>query len=329
MRDTATIAIELRHLRYFLAVVDELHFSRAAERLRMAQPPLSRAIRKLESELGVQLLRRTSRAVVPTEAGLVFAERARETLTTFEAAVSATRQTAGTATTVRVGCSPTQPMDELGHFVEAFRKRFPDLEPQVRDFLIADQLRLLRLGELELGLFADVGELPGIETEPVFAGEQMAAFLSADHPLAARDVLCPADVRNETLLVISESVLTREFRDRYLHLIERGGYHFGRTRDAGGASPRELMLPVAANLGIAVHRASLGDTSGAHGVVVRRPLYPPLRLPDTVLAWSTDAPEELSCIIAAARDAARDMRRQDPTATDLDGRHLVRLVESA
>ena len=152
------MAIELRHLRYFLAVIDELHFSRAAERLRMAQPPLSRAIRNLESDLGVQLLRRTSRMVVPTEAGLVFAAHAREMLTTFEAAVTATRRTAGAGATVRVGCSPTQPMDELGHFLEALRERFPDLEPQVSDLLVADQVRLLRLASWS----SELGDRPGV-----------------------------------------------------------------------------------------------------------------------------------------------------------------------
>src|SRR4051812_22908772 len=81
---TLTQGVELRLLRYYLAVVEERHFGRAAGRLFMAQPPLSRAIRKLEDELNVQLLLRTTRAVVPTEAGVVFADEARKVLAGFE-----------------------------------------------------------------------------------------------------------------------------------------------------------------------------------------------------------------------------------------------------
>jgi DNA-binding transcriptional LysR family regulator len=86
------ITVELRHLRYFLAVSEELHFRRAAKRLQMSQPPLSHAIRQLEAALGVRLFERTSRVVRPTAAGLVFAEEARKVLADVEAAVANARR---------------------------------------------------------------------------------------------------------------------------------------------------------------------------------------------------------------------------------------------
>jgi len=94
-------AIELRHLRYFLAVSEELHFGRAAQRLHIAQPPLSQAIRKLEQELGVSLLRRTSRVVTQTEAGRIFAEEARNVLASFDRALAEARKAGGVGTIAR------------------------------------------------------------------------------------------------------------------------------------------------------------------------------------------------------------------------------------
>ncbi len=300
-------AIEVRHLRYFLAVIDELHFGRAAEKLQMAQPPLSQAIRKLERELGVRLLNRTSRVVVPTAAGEAFADHARRTLRSLEEAVTAARaEDAAVRLEVRLGSSPSQPLRDVRRLLDAFRERRPDLDLRVGDLLVAEQIRRLRTGELELGLFPDVGPEDGIETERVFAGEPMAAFVSADHPLAASDVVTPADVRGETLVMIPEPMMKAEFRARYLRRLADAGYRFGRLVDAVGASPRELILPVAAGVAVSVHRASVLETTGAHGAVVRRPLDPPVILPDTVVAWSVHR-SDIAGVVETARQAARDL----------------------
>jgi len=93
--DRTALGIEVRHLRYFLAVFEELHFGRAAKRLRIAQPPLSQAIRKIESELGVQLFERTSRMVSATAAGGALATEARKVLAAFDTAVAEARRAGG------------------------------------------------------------------------------------------------------------------------------------------------------------------------------------------------------------------------------------------
>src|SRR2546423_14881748 len=112
------IQIELRHLRYFLAVVEELHFGRAAERLYIAQPPLSQAIRRLEEELGVQLLQRTSRVVTATEAGRVFADEARKVFAALDQAVVEARRAGGLGGALRIGWLPGR---AIGRLVQCLR----------------------------------------------------------------------------------------------------------------------------------------------------------------------------------------------------------------
>ena len=103
--------IEARHLRYFLAVFEELHFGRAAESLYMAEPPLSQAIRKLEDNLGLPLFERTSRAVSPTEAGRIFAEHARRVLAGLDLAVAEARRAGALETDLRIGCVHDLPLN--------------------------------------------------------------------------------------------------------------------------------------------------------------------------------------------------------------------------
>src|SRR5438105_586951 len=164
-------AIELRHLRYFLAVAEELHFGRAAERLHIAQPPLSQAIRKLEDELGVKLLNRTSRVVTPTAAGLAFAEEARHVLESFEHAVSEARRAGGAGNVLRIGCLPFIPIRRLMLFLEAARRLLPGWQTEVVHLITPEQLRRLRAGDLDLAIFHYSGDQEGLELIRIFTGE--------------------------------------------------------------------------------------------------------------------------------------------------------------
>jgi len=142
----AGLAIEFRHLRYFLAVSEELHFGRAARKLHISQPPLSQAVRKLEAELGVQLFERTSRVVKLTEAGRVFAEEARRVLADVELAVGAARRAGGAGYTLRIGCVPHLPIERLLAFLEALHERSPADRPQVTHITSGEQVSRLRSG---------------------------------------------------------------------------------------------------------------------------------------------------------------------------------------
>jgi DNA-binding transcriptional LysR family regulator len=301
------VAIELRHLRYFLAVFEELHFGRAAEQLHIAQPPLSQAIRKLENELGVQLLQRTSRVVAPTEAGRALAEEARKVLAGFELAVTETRRAGGAGTTLRIGYVPYLPIGPLLRLLNALHEREPAWQTQVTHLFALDQLALLRRGELDLGIFPATEEHAEVATEPLFAGEPLAAFLPAEHRLAAKLVLGPADL-DEEILLTGQRAANPALYDRMLALMQAAGYRFARVREMSGTSGRDLMLGVAGGLGITLALASLREIDEAGGIVIRRPLDPPLAMPDTVVAGPANAPRRLATLLADVRDVARELR---------------------
>ena len=144
--------MELRHLRYFVAVAEELHFTRAAERLHIAQPPLSQQIRALEEELGVQLLQRTRRSVALTDAGAAPLERARTMLAMAQALPEELRRIArGEAGELRIGFTSTLPLTKvLRDIVADHRRTHPEVLLTLRELHTAEQFEALRRGELDV-----------------------------------------------------------------------------------------------------------------------------------------------------------------------------------
>jgi DNA-binding transcriptional LysR family regulator len=301
-------SIDLRHLRYFLAVVDELHFGRAATRLGISQPPLSQAIRKLEQELGVQLLQRNSRSVAPTPAGLAFAEEARAVLGQLEVAVAQARHAAGARSTVRIGAIPTVGLDKLRRFLGALAARDPTLQSQVTHLGSMEQVQRLRRGELDFGIFHLAVRYPGIETEPMFAGERAVALLPSEHRLLSKRELGPADVRDEVLVVFPRWI-NPGAHDAWLLMIERAGYSFGNVYAVPGSDPRDVILAVASGSGITFGSTSYIATSEASAVVAHRPLANSLSLPELGLAWRSSAPRAGRRLVELGRDTARELRQ--------------------
>ena len=303
--------VEIRHLRYFLAVSEELHFRRAAERLHIAQPPLSQAIQKLEAALGVKLLERTSRAVAPTEAGLVFAEEARKVLAGLERAVSKTRVAANGQVQPRVGCVTHLPMDQLHRFLDALYRRDPSVRAQVTHMVTVEQLPRLRRGELELGIlyFVQGFGFDGIEIEPLFEGTEMVALLPERHPAAAKERVGPAELASESLVLFPRWV-NAPLHDWILDRITEAGYRFRDVHEVGGPDPRDMVLGVAEEAGVALVPLVYED-GWARGIVARRPLEVPVSMPPTVLGWHVDARERLRPFIENARAVARELRDAD------------------
>jgi DNA-binding transcriptional LysR family regulator len=300
--------VEIRHLRYFLAVAEELHFRRAAERLHIAQPPLSQAIRKLEAGIGVQLLERTSRAVAPTEAGRVFAEEARKVLASLERAVAETRRTANGHPQPRIGCVTHLPLDELQRFLDALHRRDPTTRPEVMHMVTVEQLPRLRDGRLELGILYDVQgfDFEDIEVEPLFDGTEMVALVSEDHPAAAKDPVGPDDLAEDELVLFPRSV-NQPLHDWLVARITEAGYRFRGVHEVSGPDPRDIVLGVAEEAGVALVPVVYED-AWARGIVARRRLERPVSMPRTVLGWRADPPERLRRFVEDARQAARELR---------------------
>jgi DNA-binding transcriptional LysR family regulator len=192
---------ELRLLRYFVAVAQERNFTRAAERLHMAQPPLSVAIRQLESQLGVQLLERSSRQVELTPAGALLLERGTRLLAEADATFAAVKELEQAPEgRLHVGVAPNARLELTPALVAACAEHAPGVMLYTREDATGALLRELRAGRLDLALaFCPVHD-------PTLAFERLldapaVVHVCASHPLAARGTVALADLREDTFLI--------------------------------------------------------------------------------------------------------------------------------
>ena len=176
----------LRHIRYFIAVAEERHFRRAAERLGVAQPALSRAIKLLEKDLGVVLFDRTNRSVRITQAGQVFLDGCRELTTSIEHAVAQTRMAhKGQLGSLRIGYTDNAIAGVLPDLLKAFQDRQPDVVLTPFHGPTSAQLRRLDANEIDVGFLTGPINRPGYEAVPVQT-ERFVCVAYAGHSLAAR-----------------------------------------------------------------------------------------------------------------------------------------------
>ncbi len=176
--------LELRHLRYFSAVAEELHFGRAAARLTLSPPSLSTQIQQLEAIVGARLFDRHSRRVVLTDAGRVLLDLAGRIFRDVDAAVVATRQAhAGHTGELRVGFGPTLMLSTLAQVVRTYRIRHPGVHIELRELATAEQIAALLRGDLDLGFVRGAEADPRLHVEP-FAREPLLIALNRDHALA-------------------------------------------------------------------------------------------------------------------------------------------------
>jgi DNA-binding transcriptional LysR family regulator len=277
--------MELRHLRYFIAVAEELSFRGAAQKLHIAQPPLSSQIKSLEEELRVQLLERTTRSVALTHAGRVFLEEARAVLAASSQAQQRARDAEhGLAGTLRVGLIAPVAGAWLAAILRRFRQNFPGVQLSLFDLTSTEQLRRLHAQELDAGLLRP--PINSSELDYRFIGESRQVLaLPAGHRLAKKRRLEWKDFHDEELVLI--------------HPTAQHGYYdpFFAACARAGAKPRPVqyandiqtkMWLISAGFGIAPTTASLGEVKRP-GLVFRAlpPGLPPVQ---TVLAWRRGDP---------------------------------------
>lgn len=178
--------MELRHLRYFIAVAEELHFGRAAERLGISQPPLSQQIQALEEEIGARLFERTNRRVELTDAGRLFLDESRQVLAQVDKAVLLARRAhLGELGELKIGFTSSAPFTStIPSSIHAFRKAYPDVHLDLQEMSSRQVLKALLEESLQVGVIRPLALPDAVHWVELFR-EPLVAVLRADHPLAA------------------------------------------------------------------------------------------------------------------------------------------------
>ncbi len=297
--------IELRHLRYFIAVAEELHFGRAAHRLHLAQPPLSQQIRKLEDLLGHALFYRTSRAVSLTAAGEVFLDRARRTLRTVDEDVEEVRSIGrGEQGLLRVGFVGSGMLTALPDLFRRYRQAFPRVQLSLHESFTSQVVRGLETGALDIGYLRDADPAGNLEIETLSA-ERFIAVLPAKHPLASLKSIPPDALRNEPFVFYSPSAGQLAF-DRPMSVFGPSG---PRPRVVQEATHWLTILRlIGAGLGVSIAPACVAKIASAE--VVCRPLRGPQVKSHIELGVRTG--EARPVVQAFAHLARRSHRNQPP-----------------
>ena len=192
---------ELSHLRCFVAVAEELHFGRAAERLNMTQPPLSRQIQQLEGDLGVSLVDRSNRTVALTAAGRVFLSDAKEILRLVEEArLSAGRVASGEGGALTMGFIPACAYELLPRIVSLMGRQLPNVELILKEMVTADQIDALTTRRIDLGILRAPVDRQLMRTL-VIARDRMVLAVPSNHPFAEREEIASAQLNNEPFVM--------------------------------------------------------------------------------------------------------------------------------
>jgi DNA-binding transcriptional LysR family regulator len=289
---------ELRHLRYFVAVAEELHFGRAAKRLGIAQPPLSRQIKGLEERLGVELLRRTRRSVELTGSGAALLPAARDLLAQAARVEQAVRRSAaGTAGTIQMGFVGSAAHELLPTLLRRFRERYPDASVVPTELSTTEQIAAITRGALDAGLVRLPVESAEVATLRLLE-EPLVIALPDFHRFAGRRRLPLAALANEPFVMWGRQ-LNPPFHDEVISACHDAGFSPNVVQEAGEI-PTIVSL-VAAGLGVSLVPASMEQVR-TDGVVYLPVQGSGVRIA-LALAWRRDHASALvRNLVALARE---------------------------
>jgi len=259
--------MELRHLRYFVAVAEELHFGHAASRLNTSQPSLSQQIRDLERELKVDLFLRTKRHVALTPAGQRFLQEARGILSSAERAAGLAREAArGESQKLAVGISPETDWLFLGKALRLFAEHAPSVEIVFQNLTPEAQVDALRRGHIDVGFVGLPLEAEGLVTETTGRVRLMVA-LPEKHPMARSEPLKLEELSKEAYMLWPRHLSPGSY-DYLLAVFRRAGFGPPIAMEGGIPSTRTVLGMIAAGLTIALVDPALQQMA-APGVVFR------------------------------------------------------------
>jgi DNA-binding transcriptional LysR family regulator len=290
--------MDLRHLRYFLAVAEELHFTRAAEKLGIQQPPLSQQIRQLEDELGAKLFHRLTRGVELTEPGMYLVTEARHILDQVERAKATVQSMArGTCGHIRVGFSNASYFNPVvSQVIHDYRERYPDVVLTPVQSVTASLVHALHRSDVDVAFLRAPFDEEGLGSD-LIVEEPLVAVIPASHPLGTQRGLELASLAREAFLMFPRST-SPGFYDSIISACQRAGF----SPKLGQETPDipSIVHLVGAGFGVSIVPKALTQIH-AEGVV-----YVPL-IGDAPMAWTrlsyrrNDASVAVRNFIATAR----------------------------
>jgi DNA-binding transcriptional LysR family regulator len=295
--------MELRHLRYFVTVAEELHFGRAAARLHISQPPLSMQIRALEEELGVVLLKRTQRQVALTQAGHALLQEARQILARVEQAVLVTRRAGrGEIGELSVGFISVADYNVLPVVLREFRRRYPLVNLNLREATTDLQARDLVAGRLDVGFVLPPLTEPALESVPILR-EPLIAALPEKHPLARKPGKLALEKLRDAPFILFPRPNAPGLYDDVVSCCRAAGFSPRVEQEA--IQMQTIVSLVSAELGVALIPASL--TNLRRTGVVYKALRQESPLTEIHLAWRRgDELPALKVFTDLARELARN-----------------------